>query len=78
MELYWNIGKELSAQHLSKGYGAQVVEMLASDLQKEFPGTTGFSSRNLWEMLRFFERYWWVSRKLHQSVAVLRWGHNVL
>ena len=20
MELYWNIGKELSAQHLSKGY----------------------------------------------------------
>jgi len=42
MELYWNIGKELSAQHLSKGYGAQVVEMLASDLQKEFPGTTGF------------------------------------
>ena len=44
MELYWNIGKELSVQHLSKGYGAQVVEMLTSDLQKEFPGTTGFSS----------------------------------
>lgn len=70
MELYWNIGKELSAQHLSKGYGAQVVEMLASDLQKEFPGTTGFSSRNLWEMKRFYERYCGESRKLQQSVAV--------
>ena len=78
MELYWNIGKELSAQHLSKGYGAQVVEMLASDLQKEFPGTTGFSSRNLWEMKRFYERYCGESRKLQQSVAVLPWGHNLL
>lgn len=78
MELYWNIGKELSAQHLSKGYGAQVVEMLASDLQKEFPGTTGFSSRNLWEMKRFYERYYGESQKLQQSVAVLPWGHNLL
>ena len=78
MELYWNIGKELSAQHLSKGYGAQVVEMLASDLQKEFPGTTGFSSRNLWEMKRFYERYCGESQKLQQSVAVLPWGHNLL
>lgn len=78
MELYWNIGKELSTQHLNKGYGSQVVEMLASDLQNEFPRTTGFSPRNLWEMKRFYERYCGEDQKLQRSVAVLPWGHNML
>ncbi len=68
MELYWDIGKELSAQHLNKGYGSQVVEMLASDLQKEFPGTTGFSPRNLWEMKRFYERYCGKSQNCNKAL----------
>lgn len=78
MELYWNIGKELSERKLEEGYGSRIVQMLSADLQKEFPGTTGFSPRNLWDMKRFYERYHQQSEILRQSVAVLPWGHNLL
>jgi len=52
MQLYWSIGKRLSVEGLEKGYGSSVVKRLATDLQQEFPGTTGFSARNLWDMKR--------------------------
>ena len=54
MTMYWNIGKRLSAEKLEKGYGANVVKRLSADLQQEFPDTTGFSPRNLWNMKNFY------------------------
>lgn len=78
MELYWNIGKELSTQQLEKGYGGQVVRMLSADLQREFPNATGFSPRNLWNMKRFYERYCEESVKVQRCVALLPWSHNLL
>ena len=50
MTMYWNIGKRLSMEKLEKGYGASVVKRLSADLQQEFPDTTGFSPRNLWDI----------------------------
>ena len=41
--LYWDIGRIIVEAQTTKGYGKQVVERLAVDLQKEFPGTAGFS-----------------------------------
>lgn len=38
----------------------------------------GLSPRNLWNMKRFYERYYQQNEKLLQSVAVLPWGHNLL
>lgn len=38
----------------------------------------GLSPRNLWNMKRFYERYYQADAKLLQSVAVLPWGHNLL
>ncbi len=38
----------------------------------------GLSQRNLWNMKRFYERYYQADIKLLQSVAVLPWGHNLL
>lgn len=38
----------------------------------------GLSPRNLWNMKRFFERYYQASTILLQPVAVLPWGHNLL
>ena len=55
MQLYWNIGKRLSEEKLEKGYGGSVVKRLSSDLQQEFPDTTGFSPRNLWDMKMFYD-----------------------
>lgn len=48
--LYWDIGKEIYEQQRQKGWGKSIVEVLASELKKEFPDVKGFSSRNLWNM----------------------------
>jgi predicted nuclease of restriction endonuclease-like (RecB) superfamily len=52
--LYWDIGRIIAEAQKTKGYGKQVVERLAEDLQKEFPGTAGFSPQNVWFMRSFY------------------------
>ena len=78
MQMYWNIGKRLSEEKMEKGYGANVVKRLSQDLKQEFPDTTGFSPRNLWDMKKFYEFYYLANEKLRQDVAVLPWKHNLL
>ncbi|MDR1268161.1 MAG: PDDEXK nuclease domain-containing protein [Planctomycetaceae bacterium] len=78
MQMYWNIGKRLADEKLEKGYGSNVVKRLSSDLQQEFPDTTGFSPRNLWDMKKFYEFYSLADEKLRQLVALLPWKHNLL
>ena len=78
MQMYWNIGKRLFEEGLDKGYGNKIVERLSIDLKTEFPHTTGFSPRNLWDMKRFYEFYYQADEKLRQCVAVLPWKHNIL
>ncbi len=71
IQMYWNIGKRLSIEGLEKGYGSNVVNRLSADLQCEFPGMSGFSPRNLWDMKRFYELYNQEDKKLRQTAAVL-------
>jgi predicted nuclease of restriction endonuclease-like (RecB) superfamily len=78
MDLYWNIGKRLSVEGLEKGYGASVVKRLSVDLQQEFPDTSGFSTRNLWNMKNFYEFYALADTKVQQLAALLPWMHNIL
>lgn len=75
--VYWNLGKLLSEKHIQGGYGSGVVNKLSVDLKTEFPNM-GLSPRNLWNMKRFYERYYLADSKLLQAVAVLKWGHNLL
>jgi len=75
--VYWNLGQLLSEKQLTEGYGSGVVRQLSLDLKKEFPNM-GLSTRNLWDMKRFYERYLNADIKLRQAVAVLPWGHNLL
>jgi predicted nuclease of restriction endonuclease-like (RecB) superfamily len=55
--LYWDIGRGILERQEKLGWGQSVVEMLAHDLQKAFPGISGFSARNLWDMRRFYAVY---------------------
>lgn len=75
--VYWNLGKLLSEKQLAEGYGSGVVKQLSFDLKNEFPDM-GLSPRNLWNMKRFYERYYQADTKLLQAVAVLPWGHNLM
>ena len=43
--LYWNIGKDILERQRALGWGAKVIERLASDLRTAFPEMKGFSSR---------------------------------
>lgn len=75
--VYWSLGKLLFKKQLEEGYGSGVVKQLSVDLKNEFPDM-GLSSRNLWNMKRYYERYYQANTKLLQLVAVLPWGHNLL
>ena len=52
--LYWDIGRGIVEKQESLGWGESVVELLSRDLQKAFPGLTGFSAFNLWRMRQFY------------------------
>jgi len=77
IQLYWEIGGEIDRRQSEKGWGKSVVEVLAKELQKEFPGVQGFSARNLWLMRNFYAEY---SQKLilPPLVAELSWSKNIV
>lgn len=73
--LYWSIGNQILIRQRQDGWGTNVIERLAKDLQSEFPGMQGFSPRNLGYMKAFAQA--WPDAILQQLVAKLPWGHNV-
>lgn len=77
ISLYWKIGKIISIKQHEQGWGKSVVEKISLDLQKEYPESSGYSSRNLWDMRRFYVRYSG-KEKLRQLVAEIPWGQNLL
>jgi predicted nuclease of restriction endonuclease-like (RecB) superfamily len=57
IHLYWDIGRSITEKQQALGWGKSVVEKLSEDLQKEFPGTSGFGKSNLWSMALFYAEY---------------------
>jgi hypothetical protein len=55
--LYFQTGKMLAEKIASEEWGANVLEQIANDLQKQLPGLRGFSHRNLLNMKRFYTEY---------------------
>ena len=77
IHLYWEIGRTIIERQKQHDWGQSVVEKLARDLCREFPNLQGYSSRNLWDMRRFYDTYRNYSF-LRQAVAEIPWGHNLL
>lgn len=57
ISLCWDIGQMIVERQKKEPWGKSVVEQLAKDLQAEFPGIGGFSSRNIWRMRGFYLTY---------------------
>ena len=56
--LYWRVGKRIHQDILKEkraGYGEQIVSAVSRELATEFG--QGFSTRNLWHMIRFTEAF---------------------
>ena len=75
--LYWDIGRMIVGRQADDSWGKAVVQQLAGDLQREFPGIGGFSASNLWRMKAFFETYAG-SEKLAPLVREISWSHNLI
>ncbi len=75
--LYWDIGQMIVTRHQGVSWGKSVVEQLAKDLQVEFPGISGFSVRNIWNMRSFYVAYS-QNEKLQLMVAEIGWTHNLV
>jgi predicted nuclease of restriction endonuclease-like (RecB) superfamily len=52
--LYWVIGQGIVRKQQELGWGDSVVELVAADLRREFPGATGFSAQNVWRMRQLY------------------------
>ncbi|MFA6286775.1 MAG: PDDEXK nuclease domain-containing protein [Opitutaceae bacterium] len=85
LALYWDIGRLIVVAQRTQGYGKQVVERLAADVQCAFPGISGFSALNVWRMRAFYTAYATtiLSPPVTESAppepfASLPWSHNLL
>ena len=77
IKLYFFIGQQIVEKQQRYSWGDSVVEKLSIDLKKEFGETIGFSTRNLWEMRKFYLQYK-NDAILQQLVAEIPWGQNLL
>ncbi|MDR1352533.1 MAG: PDDEXK nuclease domain-containing protein, partial [Treponema sp.] len=75
IKLYWDIGCNISERQ-SESWGQAIVPVLSGELQKEFPGVSGFSERNLWLMAQFYTEYHNVEF-LQPLVAEISWTKHI-
>ena len=54
IEMYWELGKEISERNFENTYGSGFFKQLSNDLKKEFPEIKGFSSSNLRYTQQFY------------------------
>ena len=87
LRFYWSLGEDIVKRQVEKRYGAGIINILSRDLQAEFPGTKGFSRRNLFYMRKFYLLYYQRFEKVQQVVAQsigddvlfsIPWGHHCI
>lgn len=76
LTLYWDIGRLILGRQQREGWGAKVIDRLALDLQRSFPGQQGFSRANLLFM-RAFADAWSETPIVLQPVRQLPSRENV-
>src|SRR5438876_7803820 len=57
IQLYWDIGRLIVERQEREGWGKGIVDRLARDIQKAFPGLAGFSPLNVTRMRMFYLAY---------------------
>jgi predicted nuclease of restriction endonuclease-like (RecB) superfamily len=76
IQLYWDIGRLIVQRQQAEGWGAGVIDKLASDVQKAFPGLQGFSASNISRMRAFYLAYVPGSENSAQVVPNSRGGKS--
>lgn len=74
--LYWQIGRDILTRQIEQGWGAKIIERLATDLRAAFPDMKGFSPRNL-KYMRAFAEAWPDESFVQEVLAQLPWYHQL-
>jgi predicted nuclease of restriction endonuclease-like (RecB) superfamily len=77
IDLYWQIGREVSEKTNNGGWGKSVVEELANHIAAHFGTMRGFSAQNIWRMKQFYETYH-DKPILSTLLRELSWSNNLL
>jgi len=72
IQLYWDIGRLIVERQEREGWGTSVIDRLAADLQKAFPGLKGFSPSNVSRMRAFYLTYTPIVGNSAQAVPKLK------
>ena len=57
VDLYWELGRRISAKITAEAWGRGTVSGLAEYLGHQALGLRGFSASNLWRMRQFYETW---------------------
>ncbi len=74
--LYWETGPVIPLRQGAAGWGAKIIDRLATDLRSAYPEMQGFSPRNL-KYMRAFAAAWPDVEIVQRVVAQLPWGQNI-
>ncbi len=74
ISLYWSIGTSILERQAQAGWGAKIIEVLATDLKNAFPDMKGLSRTNLLYMRAFAKAYPQVF--VQQLAGQIPWFHN--
>jgi len=73
---YWEIGHEILRRQEQEGWGAKVIDRLATDLRTAFPGIRGFSARSL-KYMRQLAAAWPDDPFVQGRLAQISWTHHI-
>lgn len=84
LELYWEMGKEISERNFENIFGSGFFKQLSKDLMVEFPTLKGLSESNLKYLKRFYLFYnqditnrQQVVDDFPQKLFLIPWGHHI-
>ena len=82
LDLYWNLGNDICEKQKQAKWGDAFLKVMSNDLQKAFPGVSGFSVENL-KHIRYWYNFYANNEKglqpvtqIEKMVKSIPWGHN--
>lgn len=78
IDLYWQIGEQISRKIAAAEWGTGVVQQLADHIASVHPGVRGFTRSNLFRMRQFYEAYAGADAKVAALLRQMAWTHHVL
>ena len=78
IDLYWQIGENISRRIAAAEWGAGVVDRLAAHIARSQPGLRGFTRPNLFRMRQFYEAYAGAGAQTSALLRQVPWTHHLI